>query len=263
VTIDMAGLIANNVSLEALGIEPSELYIWKVLPGSPAAKAGFQAKDRIVNVDGNDIHAWNDFLVRVKNYVAGSAPIQVTVLHDGVPRKMEVSPELTESMNAKGQEEKRFTIGVVSGSIKIVSELTMLKARTIGDIVTRGLRQTVEISEFMVMSIVRIVQGKISAKNIGGVITIGRIASRSFEVGLSAFLKMMGLISINLFMINLLPIPVLDGGHLLFFSVEAVRGTPISLRKMEIAQQVGLTLLIMLMAFALFNDVNNLFTARW
>ena len=115
----------------------------------------------------------------------------------------------------------------------------------------------------MIKSFVRLAQGQVSAKNIGGVITIGRVASRSFELGISAFLKTMAIISLNLFILNLLPVPVLDGGHLLFFSVEALKGKPISLKKLEIAQQVGLTLLIMLMAFAFFNDISNLISSRW
>ena len=109
----------------------------------------------------------------------------------------------------------------------------------------------------------RLIQGEVSAKNLGGVITIGRVASHSFAAGMSTFLRMMGLISINLFLLNLLPIPILDGGHLVFYTIEALRGAPLSMRKMEIAQQVGLMLLMFLMAFAFFNDLTNLFSSRW
>ena len=98
-------------------------------------------------------------------------------------------------------------------------------------------------------------------KNIGGVITIGRVANKSFEAGISSFLKIMAIISVNLFLLNLLPIPVLDGGHLVFYTIEAVKGSPLSLKKMEMAQTVGLVMLLSLMAFALFNDINNWFSA--
>ena len=100
-------------------------------------------------------------------------------------------------------------------------------------------------------------------KNIGGVITIGRVASQSFEVGLATFLRIMGIISINLFLLNLLPVPVLDGGHLVFYAIEGLRGAPLSMRKMEVVQQIGLTLLLFLMVFALYNDISNLFFNRW
>lgn len=110
-----------------------------------------------------------------------------------------------------------------------------------------------------VMSFVRLFEGKVSPKNIGGIISIGQAASETFKIGISPFLKMMGLISVNLFILNLLPIPVLDGGHLLFYTIEALKGAPISIKKMEIAQQVGLALLMSLMVFALFNDFTRIF----
>jgi regulator of sigma E protease len=86
------------------------------------------------------------------------------------------------------------------------------------------------------------------------VISIGQAAHETYKMGLVQFLQMMAIISVNLFILNLLPIPVLDGGHLVFYTIEALKGTPLSMRKMEIAQQVGLTLLMSLMVFALFND---------
>lgn len=249
--------------IEALGVENAELYIMKVKPGSPAATAGIAAKDRIVGIGTEDVKSWNEVLNKVKNFSPGSAPIHFSLLHDGKIRQVDITPELTEVMGSKGQEEKRYTIGVVSAGFKVGPEPVLLQLKNPIDIAVRGAQQTAEWTWLEVMSIVRLVQGQVSAKNISGVITIGRVASRSFEIGLSAFLKTMAIISLNLFLLNLLPIPVLDGGHLLFFSVEALKGTPISLKKLEIAQQVGLTLLIMLMAFALFNDISNFLTARW
>ena len=126
-----------------------------------------------------------------------------------------------------------------------------------------GVNETVRWSEFVVMSLVRLVQGDVSPKNIGGIITIGRVAAHSFAAGLSTFLHTMAIISINLFLLNLLPIPILDGGHLVFYTYEALRGAPMSMRKMELAQQVGLMLLMILMVFAFYNDITNLITSRW
>jgi regulator of sigma E protease len=104
------------------------------------------------------------------------------------------------------------------------------------------------------MSFVRLFQAKISPKNIGGVISIGQAASETFKVGMSQFLQMMAIISVNLFILNLLPVPVLDGGHLVFYIIEVVKGAPLSMKKMEYAQRVGMFLLLFLMVFALFND---------
>jgi regulator of sigma E protease len=108
-----------------------------------------------------------------------------------------------------------------------------------------------------ILSFVRLAQAEVSPKNIGGFFSIGSMAKRSWQIGLSQYLNVMALISINLFILNLLPIPVLDGGHLVFYTVEAIKGAPLSLRKMEIAQQVGLVLLLGLMVFALYNDISR------
>jgi regulator of sigma E protease len=126
-----------------------------------------------------------------------------------------------------------------------------------------GFRRSLEMSQMVIMGLVRLVQNQVSARNIGGVISIGRFASQSFEMGLVAFLKMMALISVNLFLLNLLPVPILDGGHLVFFTIEAIKGAPLGLRKMELAQQVGLIFLISLMVFAMFNDISNLIRPPW
>lgn len=258
-----ADMLKTDHALEALGTESAEMYILKVKPDSPAAQAGLAPKDRIVAINGQTIENWNDVLTKVKDFAPGSQPIHFVIARGTGEKQMDISPEMTDLMSPKGQEEKRFTIGVISGGFKVGPEPIQVQIKDPVKIAVHGIQQTVEWTDLMVMSLVRLAQGQVSAKNIGGVITIGRVASRSFEVGISAFLKTMAIISINLFLLNLLPVPVLDGGHLLFFSVEALRGTPISLKKLEIAQQVGLTLLIMLMAFAIFNDISNFFMTRW
>lgn len=258
-----AAVLKTEHPLTTLGVESAEMYILKVKPDSPAAQAGMGSKDRIVSINNEKIENWNDVLNKVKGFTPGTAPIHFTVLHDGQEKQMDITPEMTELMSPKGQEEKRYTIGVISGGFKVGPEPVQVQIKDPGKIFVHGFQQAYEWTGLMVMSLVRLAQGQVSAKNIGGVITIGRVASKSFEVGISAFLKTMAIISINLFLLNLLPVPVLDGGHLLFFSLEALRGTPISLKKLEIAQQVGLTLLMMLMAFAFFNDISNFFTTRW
>jgi regulator of sigma E protease len=255
--------LEGATSTATLGIDNSELFIAKIKPGSPAAMAGLQAKDHIERVAGKEVHTWNDVLNTVKAYTENNPAIEFVTSRAGVMKKSEIKPELSTLMTPKGQEEKRYTIGIVSGAVRMGPDPVLVQVKDPVKIVVIAFKHTWDLSGMMVMSLVRLAQGQVSAKNISGIITIGRVASRSFEIGLSAFLKTMALISINLFMLNLLPVPVLDGGHLLFFSIEALKGTPISLKKLEIAQQVGLTLLMMLMAFAFFNDITNLFTSRW
>lgn len=257
--------IPGGKSTEELGLEYAGTYVMSVKEKSPAADAGLQVGDKILSINDTPTKNWMDIYHSIKNYSpeTSSSGLNLTFLREGKERKVSLKPELTELMNQKGQEENRYTIGIKSSSIKVAPETILYKAEGLGGKISYGLEQTWLWTKFTVMSVVRLFQGAVSPKNIGGVITIGRVAGYSFEAGISYFLKTMAIISINLFLLNLLPVPVLDGGHLVFFGLEALKGSPVSLRKLEIAQQVGLTLLLLLMAFALFNDVNNLFSSSW
>jgi len=248
----------------ALGIEPAELYIYSVKKDSPADHAGILAKDKVLRVGGEPVTAWNDVLNRVKNFDPSTDGMDFTVLRNGEEKTLHVKPEMTTIPPSKtGMEEHRYTIGIVSGFFPSGPEPVFYRLTNPADILHHGIVETGNWTEFVVYSLVRMFQGEVSPKNLGGVITIGRVASQSFAAGMTVFMRMMGLISINLFLLNLLPVPILDGGHLVFYSIEAVKGAPLSMRKMEIAQQVGLMLLMFLMAFAFFNDITNLFTNRW
>ncbi len=246
-----------------IGLEPAELYIYQIKKDSPADKVGILPKDRVVTINGEDVLSWNSVLAKIKSYDPANEGIDFTISRGGELKTFNIRPEMTKLMTMKGQEEKRFTIGIVSGFFPAAPESVFFRISNPVHMLVNGLRETANWTEFVVMSMVRLVQGDVSPKNIGGVITIGRVASHSFEAGLSTFLKTMAIISINLFLLNLLPIPILDGGHLVFYTIEGLRGAPLSMRKMELAQQVGLMLLMLLMVFAFFNDITNLFFNRW
>ncbi|NJL25095.1 MAG: RIP metalloprotease RseP [Calothrix sp. SM1_5_4] len=249
--------------LSVLGLEPAELYIYQIKKDSPADKAGIRSRDKVIRIGGEDVHAWNDVLNRVKAFDPVTEGMDITVLRDGAEQTFRIVPEMTKLMTPKGQEEKRFTIGIVSGFFPVGAEPVLYRVTNPVQMFTHGVRETLRWTEFVVMSVVRLVEGDVSAKNIGGVITIGRVASHSFAAGLSTFLKTMAIISINLFLLNLLPVPILDGGHLVFYTIEGLRGAPLSMRKMEVAQQIGLMLLMFLMVFAFFNDITNYISTRW
>lgn len=242
-----------------LGLESSELYIYQVKKDTPAGRAGILAKDKVVRIDGTNVVSWSDVLNRVKSF--GGQDLRFTLLRDGKELELPIKPEMTTLMTQKGREEKRFTIGIQSGYFPIGAEGVFHRVSNPIQMIQTGLKDTVVWTEFVVMSLVRLATGDVSAKNIGGVITIGRVASHSFAAGISTFLKTMAVISLNLFLLNLLPVPILDGGHLVFYTIEGLSGAPLSLRKMEIAQQIGLMLLMFLMVFAFFNDITNLLSA--
>jgi regulator of sigma E protease len=123
----------------------------------------------------------------------------------------------------------------------------------------RSITRTAEVSTFTVKMLGRMVVGDVSLKNLSGPITIADYAGQSAQLGWLAYLNFLALISISLGVLNLLPVPVLDGGHLMYYLVEIIKGSPVSDRALEIGQQVGIVLLFSLMAFALYNDINRLF----
>jgi regulator of sigma E protease len=241
-----------------LGFESSELYLFKVVPDSPADKAGLKAGDRIVRIDQLEPMVWEEVLGSVKSY-KGDKPLEIAVLRGSESHVFRITPEMTSHMSVQGTEERRFTIGINPWiSIATPESIILPITNPIAGIV-RGAVRTWDVSVMTVVSFLRLFQNKISPRNIGGVISIGQAAHETLKMGLAQYLTMMGAISVNLFILNLLPIPVLDGGHLLFYSIEALKGTPLNMRKMEIAQQVGLFVLMSLMVFALFNDVSRIF----
>jgi regulator of sigma E protease len=244
-------------SINVLGIEPSDLYLAKIVDASPAQAAGLKAGDRISQVNDIAPKRWEDVLTTVKSY-NGDGSIAFTIDRAGEKMKFEITPRMTSQMNSQGGEDKRFTVGIVPWVLPAAPEMSLVKAPTIAAAFSRGVERTNEITKMTVLSFLRLVQARISPKNIGGVISIGQAASETFKMGISQFLQMMAIISINLFILNLLPVPVLDGGHLLFYVIEAIKGAPVSMRKMEIAQQIGLVVLMSLMVFALFNDFSRL-----
>lgn len=245
-------------SIAVLGIESSELYLYKIMPGSPAEKAGLRTGDRLVSINEKTPLVWEEVLGAVKSY-SGEGGLNLKILRGSEEINLTVTPEITSQMNMQGGEEKRFTIGIIPWIQLSPPDLTVVKVHNPITALKRGVERTWDVTVMTVVSFVRLIQNKISPKNIGGVISIGQAAHETFKIGAVHFLTMMAAISVNLFILNLLPIPVLDGGHLLFYSIEALRGAPLSMRKMEIAQQIGLFVLMSLMVFALFNDVSRIF----
>ena len=252
-------LTENNSEnkLQSWGIDQPDLYLANVVPASPAEAAGLKINDRLVQIKGIAIQRWEDVLTAIKSF-DGTAAIEVNVLRDGQPMSFSMTPQMTTHMTQMGSEEKRYTIGIQPLIALANPETMIFKSESIGAAAVRGVEKTWDITTMTVISFLRLIQNKISPKNIGGVISIGQAAKETFKIGFSQFITMMAIISVNLFVLNLLPIPVLDGGHLLFYTIEAIKGAPVSMRKMEIAQQVGLVLLMSLMVFALFNDFSRL-----
>lgn len=249
-----AATVATSKSLMAFGFDNTELYLDTVVKDSPAEKAGLQRFDKMVSINGKQLTKWEDISETVKSF-DGKEAMTFVVLRDGAELIKKITPQVTELTTAFGGIDKRFTIGITPYVIYAEPESTVVKSESVFHAAAKGFERTIDISVMTVMSFVKLFQGQVSVKNVGGMVSIGKAAKDSFELGLQAFLMTMGILSVSLFILNLLPIPVLDGGHLVFYTIELIKGSPLSLRKMEIAQQVGFVLLLALMILAQANDI--------
>ncbi|AHI07271.1 zinc metalloprotease [Bdellovibrio bacteriovorus W] len=247
----------RNYSLASLGIVSSELFLQTVVKDSPAEAAGLKPLDRMISINNIVLRKWEDVINNIKDF-SGEKPVDITVERGTETITLKITPKMSKQMTPAGVEEKRYVIGISPVVNTAFPDTIHIKAEGLGSAVVRGVEKTWDVTVMTVMSFVKIFQAKISPKNIGGVISIGQAASETFKIGMSQFLQMMAIISVNLFVLNLLPVPVLDGGHLVFYIIEVFKGAPLSMRKMEVAQQVGLAILMSLMIFALFNDFTRI-----
>ena len=244
-------------ALKAIGFDDPELYLGSVEKGSPAEKAGLKAGDLLLSINETPITKFEQVVSIIRTF-NGEKPLRFSVLRDLKPTALEIVPNVKKRMNGSGQEESRFEVGIRP---MIIEDAVVTVDTTTGNILEameRGVVRSGETSAAVAMGVVRLFQGEVSSKNVGGFLSIGQMAKKSWSMGAPEFLFAMAMISINLFILNLLPVPVLDGGHLVFYTIEAIRGAPLSLQKMELAQRVGAALLVGLMVFALFNDVSRL-----
>jgi regulator of sigma E protease len=217
-----------------------------VMPGMPAAEAGLEVGDVVTAVDGAPIKTWDELSSAIR--ASDGKPVEMVLKRGDATSTVTVVPESKPDKNIFGEViGEAYVIGIERG----FEEVAVGPVEAIG----AGAKQTAWWIQTLIMSVVKIVQGKIPAQDIGGPILIVQAAGQQAQVGFESLLLFMAVISINLGILNLLPIPILDGGHLLFFLVEAVMRRPLDMRHREIAQQVGLVILIGLMAFAFYNDI--------
>lgn len=255
---------------ESIGLESTAEYIAGVVPDSPAAKAGLVAGDKLLSINGTKINNWTDILEVIKGYNEESGPLVMSVVNSDPQfgrsesaKIINVVPEMTELMNNKMQDEKRFTVGIYADSTIGAPKIVTVQSSNPIKALSYGFTQTIDMTKLLAIGIYKLVTNQVSTRNISGMITIGKIAGDSYKAGLDSFLRIMGLLSVNLFLLNLLPIPVLDGGHLLFFTIEAIKGSPVNIKTMQIAQQFGFLLLMSLMIFSHYNDILNLINPPW
>ncbi|MGO9058295.1 MAG: RIP metalloprotease RseP [Candidatus Binataceae bacterium] len=214
--------------------------------GMPAAKAGLHDGDRVISIDGQPVHTWDDLSAGVKK--GRGAPLNIEIERSGGARQ---SLTITPARVSSG--DGQWIIGVLPRGDSIVHREAPWVA------VPHAVTETVRMSGMLIVGIVKIFTGATPVRQaLGGPIMIAQMAGREARQGLANVLMFTVMLSVELGIINLLPVPMLDGGHLFFFVVEGLRGRPLKVRHREIAQQVGLFLLVMLMAFVIFNDISRI-----
>jgi len=235
--------------LQGLGILPSQAADVGFLEDNmPAQIAGLRLNDRIIAIDGTAVTSWYDIHSMVQ--AGAGRPMTLEVKREDTLLTFQLTPELKA---ADDSEDNRYLLGI-GPKMEMV-----FKRYSAGDAIIQGIDRSVELVDLTLLFLRKLFAGHISAKNIGGPIMVVQMAGAvAEEVDLAKILSMLAFLSIQLGILNLLPVPILDGGHLLFGAVELVRRKPLSEQAREIAQQVGLVLLVLLMAWAFYNDIMRL-----
>jgi len=225
-----------------------------ITPDSPAARQGIMKGDRVIEVDGKRIIRWDEMTEIIHNQPGKELTVRID--RSGSPLTLIVRPEKKVIKNLFGEDKEVGLIGITP------SGKTELKQEGIAGAFSLAVSRTWDISVLTLVSMVKLVQRIIPADTIGGPIMIFQMAGQQASHGAMSFFTFMAVISINLGVLNLLPIPVLDGGHILFMGIEAIRRKPLSEKVIIISQKVGLVLLLSLMAFAFYNDIVRLITGK-
>jgi len=246
----LAIVFFSTINIFGVPYFPSK--IGDISPESPAAQAGLKKGDLIVSIDGEAVSKWDD-LSRIIRSSQGKE-LQLKIKRDSETLDLKVTPKSSTQKNLFGEEVQIFVIGITPTDELLVQKVGPFEA------IGKGLSQTWFGIKLTVVSIIKVIERVIPAKTIGGPIMIAQLAGEQAKRGIISLILFTAILSINLGVINLFPIPVLDGGHFVFLALEAILRKPVSIKKMEIAQQVGLILIILLMLFAFYNDLLRVFS---
>jgi len=227
-----------------------------VQAGSAAATAGFQPGDLVVAIDGHAVDSFGD-MQRIVSTSAGET-LNVTVEHDGVQRVLKATPALKEVKDNFGNVQR---IGILGITRSMAAEDLKLHPVAPPEAVWMSLQETWSVIDRTLNYIVGVVSGREAASQLGGPIRIAQMSGQVASFGFIPLIQLAAVLSVSIGLLNLFPIPLLDGGHLLFYVIEGVRGRPLSERAQEVGFRIGLAIVLMLMIFATFNDIVHLTTS--
>jgi regulator of sigma E protease len=229
--------------------------IGDVVAGLPAAKAGLRSGDTVLAVDGQAVSSWDELAENIHKRPGRATSL--TVRRGGETLTVSVTPTMVRDRSPDGKDVEVGRIGISPGTTA-----TFVRSNPVVAL-WDGVTRTAEVTVLTAIGLYKIVVGQLDRSNIGGPIQIAVAAGEQARQGIPSLAFFTAVISVNLALLNLLPVPMLDGGHLLFFAFEAVLGRPLSLRKREVAQQVGFVLLMLLMVYAVYNDLARIDVFRF
>ncbi len=225
--------------------------VGQILEDSPAEIAGLHPGDRVLAIDGHEITFWSELSETIQHSEGRS--LVLSVQRDRQQLEITAQPRVETRQNLFGEDIKVAMLGITASGDAMSIPMGPITA------MTAGAEQTWTIVSLTVQGIIKLIERIIPVDTIGGPILIAQLVSEQASVGLTNLLALTALISINLGLLNLLPVPVLDGGHILFYTLEAIKGRPLSARMQEIAYKIGIAFLVTLMTFAVFNDIHRFF----
>ena len=264
IAIVVAGPVANFVLAVIIfacvfalyGKQTMSARVDTVQPGSAAAAAGFQPGDLVVAIDGRAVDSFSD-MQRIVSTSAGET-LNVTVEHDGVQRVLKATPALKEVKDNFGNVQR---IGILGITRSMAAEDLKLHPVAPPQAVWMSLQETWSVIDRTLNYIVGVLSGREAASQLGGPIRIAQMSGQVASFGFIPLIQLAAVLSVSIGLLNLFPIPLLDGGHLLFYVIEGVRGRPLSERAQEVGFRIGLAIVLMLMIFATFNDIVHLTTS--
>ena len=242
------------IILCTMGVPTITTKIGEALKDKPAARAGMQKGDVITSINNKPTTQWD----QIADGVAASKGqiLAISVRREARDINFTIAPEPRVSKNLFGESINGYAIGVAAAGEVVTVQYGPIEA------VVKGTEQTWKVIDLTVMSLVKMVQRVVPMDSVGGPIMIAKMAGEQASAGVPSFLAFMALLSINLGILNLLPVPVLDGGHLLFYFMELIFRRPVPQKVREYAQQIGMVLLLGLMVLAFYNDIIRYFVTR-
>lgn len=258
--LDLSSLQADDLDADFLGKIGLKAYqpvfssiIGQVLAGGAAERAGLRAGDEIIVIDDKEILHWEEVVNEIR--ANPERTLKLEIMRDGQVIDLSLTPELAHEGNVEIGK-----VGIAPNiEHEVLENLLVNISYSPGAALVRAISKTWDMTYFTLRMLGKMVVGDVSLKNVSGPLTIADYAGQSAQMGLAAYLGFLALISVSLGVLNLLPIPVLDGGHLMYYLIEMIRGAPLPERVMEVGHQIGVLLLIMLMVFALHNDLLRIF----